>query len=853
MGGLLQPASAQRDALLVDVERDATGLVLDRPAQKGTFLNVVGRRSGFFGYENETFEVWTYPLKVLHDVRLEFEIEGYPLPYDGRDLMTHVEARPEATVITYTHAAFTVRQIVFAPVNEPGLVMLLDVDSARPVTVNGVFRPDLRLMWPAGLSTENIGFDADSDRYQLTITGKPYAGVVAAPGAEDVSLMPYQEEPRDVPVRFTVETTPEQTEDRLLPIVVTGSMESLDAANATADRLLDRAPQLYQQNVDHYAELLENTMQLDTPDDRLDEAFAWAMVGMEKGMVENPMLGTGLIAGYRTAGASERPGFAWFFGRDALWTAFALTAAGDVDATRTALDFLAPFQRDDGKIPHEISQSAALLDWFEDFPYPWASADATPLYIIAHADLWQTTGDRAFLAQHWSQIKDAYAFSKATDTDGNQLIENTDVGHGWVEGGELYPPHEELYMQGLWVEAARSLATLAEAMGEDDLAEEARQEAEQTRQATEETYWQPERGHYAFATKRPSGSDAMYRQDTVLPGVPMWWGVLDSTRVPTQIDHLGSGAMATDWGHRIVSNRSEVYDALSYHHGSVWPLFTGWASMGAYTYTRPHVGYQALMSTALLTEQDALGYVTELLSGDYNTAFGRTSHHQIWSEAMVVTPAVRGMLGIAHRDGGRTLRIAPQLPADWDSVSVRNLHAGGGRYDLQITRTDQAYRIALTPQDEEGTLDRLVVAPAVPRDAAVRGATVNGQSADVSTHEAGDRMRARVAAEVSGRTEVAIQRTRGSDAILPVAVPEAGATNQQLRILRSTATADTLTVVAEGRAGRTYRLPVRSPHTLALPTDVTVAEQQADVTVLSVPFLGDTDRYVRRTLRIGLE
>ena len=110
--------------------------------------------------------------------------------------------------------------------------------------------------------------------------------------------------------------------------------------------------------------------------------------------------------------------------------------------------------------------------------------------------------------------------------------------------------------------------------------------------------------------------------------------------------------MATDWGHRILSDRSELYDPLSYHYGSVWPLFTGWASVAAYRYGRPHVGYQALMANALLTESGALGYVTELLSGDFNAPFGRSSHHQIWSEAMVVTPLVRGLLGIEPLDGG---------------------------------------------------------------------------------------------------------------------------------------------------------------------------------------------------------
>ena len=169
-----------------------------------------------------------------------------------------------------------------------------------------------------------------------------------------------------------------------------------------------------------------------------------------QGLATNPLLGTGLVAGFRTSGDSERPGFAWFFGRDALWTTLAINAVGRFrDDRATALDFLRSFQRQDGKIPHEISQSASLVPWFDGFPYAWASADATPLYVIAHADYWRATRrPRIPRAVRGRRSSRRIGFRPATDTDGNGLIENTNVGHGWVEGGALYPPHEEIYLQG---------------------------------------------------------------------------------------------------------------------------------------------------------------------------------------------------------------------------------------------------------------------------------------------------------------------------------------------------------------------------------------------------------------------
>ncbi|MEL7170905.1 MAG: hypothetical protein AAGN64_16290, partial [Bacteroidota bacterium] len=427
-------------------------------------------------------------------------------------------------------------------------------------------------------------------------------------------------------------------------------------------QLLANIPGAYAATVQHYADLEANTLTLDTPDDRLDEAFAWAKVGIDKGLATNPTIldlesdvlaassssarteDTGFVAGFRTAGNSERPGFAWFFGRDALWTALATTAYGDFETTKTALDFLQQFQRTDGKIPHEISQSATFLEWFEDYPYPWASADATPLYLIVLADLWRATGDDAFLRKHWDSAKAAYAFSEGTDRDGNDLLDNTGVGHGWVEGGLLYPPHEELYMQGLWIEASESLAELAEALGEDNVAEQARANAERTRTASEATYWLEDAGFYAVTTHFPDATNlipdegaqagtalsqggiateqeaVVMPENTAMQGVPFWWATLDHDRAQRALDALGSGHVATDWGARILDAQSERYDPLSYHNGSVWPLFTGWVSMGGYSYARPHVGYQGLMASALLTRQDALGYVTELLSGDHRLA-----------------------------------------------------------------------------------------------------------------------------------------------------------------------------------------------------------------------------------------
>ncbi len=857
----------------------SAGLHLERRAHAGAFFDVVGRRSALFGYENRELEAWVYPIKVLDDFTLSFRLEGYPLDIDGRDIVATVEVRPETTTLTYAHAAFTVRQIMLAPLDDAGVLVLLDVNSVLPLTITASFRPRLRLMWPATSMTANTGWDPTEHVYYVAEESGKYAGVIGCPLGREDSIMPYQEQPRDLPVRLVITVPPDVAKTDFIPIAIAGSTEGRAAAKAIYDRLLGSAQTLYDQAADHFDQLERETLEIRTPDAQLDAAFRWAKVGIDKGLATNPFLGTGVVAGFRTSGDSERPGFAWFFGRDAAWTTLATTAQGAFTTTRTALEFLRRFQRQDGKIPHEISQTATLMPWFDSYPYAWASADATPLYIVAHGDYWRASGDREFIAGAWPSLVKAYRFSAATDTDANGLIENTKVGHGWVEGGALYPAHEEIYLQGVWVAAARVMAELADVMADANVAATARHDADRTRTAMEQTYWLAERGHYAFATAIPRASpsvaepgpnregrqrrlDALQTarlidEDTVLPAVPLWFGVADAERAHLEIDHLGSGVLATDWGQRILSNRSALYDPLSYHYGSVWPLFTGWAAMAAYRYGRPHVGYQAVIANASLTSHNALGYVTELLSGDFATAFGRSSHHQIWSEAMVVTPIIRGLLGIEVSEGGRMLQFAPNLPADWDHVAIRSVPAGATRYDIRVDRTTGRTSVHLVRHDPKSKPEaigrRLSIAPAFPLDARIRGVSINGKIGRFAATQGVEIQRVEVPVqEVSTETEVTFTYDEGTDVYVERREIVTGQVSDGLRVLRSHAEATTLRLLLEGRGGRSYRLRVRSPRRLGQVEGVTLRNTQGADQEIEIAFNAEPDTYVRREIALPL-
>src|SRR6202007_2532505 len=125
-------------------------------------------------------------------------------------------------------------------------------------------------------------------------------------------------------------------------------------------------------------------------------------------------------------------------------------------------------------------------------------------------------------------------------------------------------------------------------------------------------------------------------------------------------------------------------------------LFTGWAALAEYRGGQPLAGYQILKENTNLTNAQDLGAVTELLSGDFYVPFGRSTSHQLWSSAMVITPILRGLFGISIDAATKTITVNPRLPADWKEAAVRDLQVGGSSFDLTFEREGALMRVGLS-------------------------------------------------------------------------------------------------------------------------------------------------------------
>ena len=341
----------------------------------------------------------------------------------------------------------------------------------------------------------------------------------------------------------------------------------------------------------------------------------------------------------------------------------------------------------------------------------------------------------------------------------------------------------------------------------------------------------------------------LYDEDTVLPAVPMWWKTLDDANAQKEIDHLASAKISTDWGARIIANDSQLYDPLSYHYGSVWGLFTGWQSVAAYNYGRPHVGYQALTANANLTYANALGYVTELLSGDFNAPFGRSSHHQVWSEAMVISPVMRGMFGIEVSNAGKTLKFAPQIPANWNDLDVKNIRAGDSQIDFALKRGGG--KMTISVNRKSGTLANIILSPSFPLDAVVKNVTANGKKIAFQMKISGDVQQAEVKFDLTSPTEIAFDYAAGTEVYQEIPPLEAGQENTGMRIIKAQARKDGLYLMLEGRGDQRNILNVKSPRSVKAGADVMIVGANAGEQSLQIVFNGSGKDYVKREILLA--
>jgi glycogen debranching enzyme len=817
-GAVTQTLCAQAPAPvfhpLEPIAFDSSGPVIHAHTEALKPFTVAGERGVVVGQQDGTFEAWLLPMKLLSHLTMEADVEGYTVPIDVNQQSAEIEVRADRTVITYAHIGFTLRQIMFSPADAPagtGPVVLFEFDCVHPTDFTLRFTPELRWMWPErnegvpGVEWVAPAPDAHERAggfYVLHADYPDFAAAVTMPGARPGILAPYQERPQVHPVELKLHIDPAHDRGKLYPLLMAygATVGESNSGNlgAKLEKLNAAVPDLYKAHAEAWKKTLASSVSIDTPDEALNEAFQWSVISIEQ-LKTRTISGksaatasdgeTALVAGYYASGDSARPGFGWFFGRDALYTLYAVNGYGNFWLAKSELEFLIRRQRDDGKIMHEWSQTAAAIDW-RAFPYMYAAADATPLFLLATLDYVRTSGDVAFLAAHRDAIEKAWTFETdaAHDTDHDGIYDNSQ-GTGWVESWPGGMPHQEIYLALLDQQASDAYAAIEKLLGNQAESDAASKRARDIAAKIESEYYDAQKGCYAFATNPGSGPNGpVDRTTTMYPALAWWSGKATLAHGDECLKQLAGHALNTDWGLRDVSNEEKIYDGMSYHQGSVWPLFTGWAALAEYRGGQPLAGYQMLMENANLTWAQDLGAQTELLSGDFFVPFGRSTTHQLWSSAMVITPTLRGLFGIDVDAGTKTIMVNPHLPAGWERASVKRIPNSGGELSLSFERINDQLKVTLNSGNAGWKLKSYMPMRERAKNSALPQGTILIQlpAIEIDQTFSGENFR---------NLNEDVKRT------LPNTAPLPGARTSRFRIVSSEYGDRTLKLVAEGLAG----------------------------------------------------
>jgi hypothetical protein len=260
--------------------------------------------------------------------------------------------------------------------------------------------------------------------------------------------------------------------------------------------------------------------------------------------------------------------------------------------------------------------------------------------------------------------------------------------------------------------------------------------------------------------------------------------------VEGMLDQLARAGLGTDWGARMLSNESALYEPLSYNNGATWPFLTGWAALALYTGGRGAAAWQYLDALADLTFLEARGYMPELLSGDLLRAVDAAVPHQLFATTGFVSTAMRGMVGLQEADNG--LRLSPQLPPGWSFLRVKNLRWRDARGTLEIRRAADG-SLAYSVTSTKGTLP-VELTPVLPPGAQKQPAAP---------------ARARAAAGP------AVTASAGIDLVPEQAPLTLGDAPQRLRIVDTRVEGSVYTARLQGRKGRTYRVRLDVPFAVA--------------------------------------
>ncbi len=765
------------------------------------YVSAQGERAFVGGYGADGLEIWAYPIQLFRDYGVAFRRSGSTTILDGRELLSAIETRPDHSTRIYVGPGFVVRETLFVPIDRPAAILTYQVEGTTPVEIEIRAKPVLDLMWPAGMGGQSVAWNEALHGYVLSEPANGFQGAIASPqvAAHDDTGND-RRSPSGGQIAFTL--IPDQSHRAQVFVALNESRGSRVGPELAA--LKRDAGQLEAAASAHWEQARANELNLMTPDEQVNLAFAWAEMAIDQDWVCNPDLGCGFVGGYGPSHPVRRPQYDWFFAGDGLIAADAAVDDGSLQSARRELEFVLHYRDEKtGMIWHELSQSAGLIDWRGKYPYMFVHVDITFQFLSSVAHYVQVSGDVDFVNTHWDALLAAYRYCASLIDPATALPR---IPADKEAANEQDRMADDLGLATAWVEAAAGFAQLAELKGREDLTHQAQVAEQAARAAIPGRYWDADR---QFWTNGHTVAGTAIEQLRSGPADALDLNLFGSARTNTLLDKLASSAFQTDWGVRSLAAGSPEYDPESYAKGSVWPFASASLAASFWNQHRPVTAFEVWRTLLAVAELDAPGRLHEVLSGAFFAPQEESVPEQTWSSAGLVSSTVHGLLGLDVDSIGHRVSFAPRFPGSWTSVRVDRLSVGNSHLSLVWERTEG--RISLQVTNDGGPI-RIDYLPQMPLGATLVAAGLNGTSLDARQENDPQETRARIEFTApQGKSDLIVNFTGGISISIPHQPLIAGDPSSGLRIINSRLDATSMSIDADARCGRSSRILLQSP------------------------------------------
>lgn len=410
-------------------------------------------------------------------------------------------------------------------------------------------------------------------------------------------------------------------------------------------------------------------------------------------------------------------GIPWFsvpFGRDSLITALE-TLSLQPKIARATLCFLAEHQgkevndwRDEqpGKIIHEIRRGEmARLGQVPHGPF-YGSVDATPLFLITLGEYLRWTDDWELGRQLRPNVEAALdwidTFGDLDDDGFVEYLGRSERGnrhHGWKDsagaichedGRPARQPIALAEVQGYVYAAQICMADYFDVLGDPSRAETLRQQASTLRTRFHRDWWIESEDCFAMALDAEKTPLSVVSSN---PGHCLWAGMLDRDHAARLARRLARDDMLSGWGIRSLSSKTQAFNPMTYHRGSVWPHENAMIVQGLRQYGHDELALQVAEEIVDAAVRLPLYRVPELYCGfardrqyfSMPATYPTSCSPQAWSAGSVFL-LMQAMLGLRVDAATRTLHLRPVLIPILNQLQVRRLRVGDELLDFNLVR-----------------------------------------------------------------------------------------------------------------------------------------------------------------------